>query len=115
MLYGDLTKIMNLSKNDLKIKLSPSQISQSHAWLENFYSKCKSRMSDPVIEDGFLKISSADIYNFLDQAALISPDQLDWYRLKKSSEKLLSDLSERKKTHLVKSHYLAMRKIIKDL
>ena len=56
---------MTLSVLDLKIELSPSQLSKIDSWLNNFYSKCKSRMSDPVVEEGFLKISSVDIYNFL--------------------------------------------------
>jgi hypothetical protein len=60
---------VDLSKLDLKIELSPSQLSKVNSWLEIFYSKCKSRMSDPAVEDGYLKISSADIYNFLSAIA----------------------------------------------
>jgi hypothetical protein len=41
---------MNLSKADLIIELSPSQLIRADKWLRSFYSKWKSRMSDPIVE-----------------------------------------------------------------
>ncbi|MBY0384704.1 hypothetical protein K2X05_06055, partial [bacterium] len=66
---------MNLSTLDLKIELSPSQLSLADDWLDNFYSNCKSRMSDPFVQNGFLEISSADIYNFLSTIVVTDQNQ----------------------------------------
>lgn len=97
---------MNLSNLDLKIELSPSQLSKINSWLEIFYSKCKSRMSDPIVEDGFLKISSADIYNFLSMIEITDENHFDWYRLKKDSQKSsIQLLWSRKRNTLIKNYY----------
>ena len=103
---------MNLSKHDLKIELSPSQLSRAKNWLQSFYSKCKSRMSDPVIEDGILKISSADIYNFLMAIEIMDENRLDWQRLKSNAQKLLILQENKKRDPLIKEYYKNCRGIL---
>ena len=98
---------MNLSKLDLKIELSPSQLIRADEWLNNFYSKCKSRMSDPVVKDGFLKISSADIYNFLIKIECRWENELDLFRLKSASLKEIEKLGCRKRDPTLKNHYVS--------
>lgn len=96
---------MNLSKLDLQIELSPSQLLQIDGWLAEFYSKCKSRMSDPIIESSCLKIGSADIYNFLSAINVTDENKLDWYRLKQRSCFILKSTYLRKKNSMVIQHY----------
>lgn len=103
---------MNLSALDLKIELSPSQLLQIDEWLENFYSKCKSRMSDPIVEDSFLKISSTDIYNFLAVIDLSKENIFDFARLKRSSIQQLTTISKRKREPLVVNHYSSILELL---
>lgn len=103
---------MDLSNHDLKIELSPSQLSRADSWLQSFYSKCKSRLSDPIIEDGFLKISSADIYNFLMAIEVIDENRLDWQRLKSYVRKLLILQEHKKRDPLIREHYKNCRSLL---
>ncbi len=96
---------MDLSKPDLKIELSPSQLLRANEWLHIFYSKCKSRMSDPVVENGFLKISSADIYNFLSSIETNGENKFDWVRLRKSVKSSVQQLLSQKKDVLIRVYY----------
>ncbi len=96
---------MNLSKSDLRIELSPSQLLRADEWLNNFYSKCKSRMSDPIVENGFLKISSADVYNFITAIEVNEHSRFDCFRLKASTLKSLSLISEKNLNPLTLQHY----------
>lgn len=91
---------------DLKIELSPSQLSKVNSWLENFYSKCESRMSDPIVEGSFLKISSADIYNFLSAIEANEMSEFDLSRLRKSSLKCIQAAIVRKKDPILKKYYM---------
>lgn len=103
---------MDLSKLDLKIELSPSQHLHISGWLENFYAKCKSRMSDPVVEDGYLKISSADIYNFIEAFEVVE-DQFDWQRLKWCAQKALIIQERKRRDPLIKEHYKSCRLLLR--
>jgi hypothetical protein len=106
---------MDLSKHDLKVELSPSQLSKVDSWLEIFYSKCKSRMSAPIVEDGSLKISSADIYNFLHVIKDENENRFDWYRLRAVSRKGLTELGQRKKDQALCIHYKSFERLLGDL
>ncbi len=97
---------MNLSKPDLKIQLSPSQLMRADEWLNNFYSKCKSRMSDPVVEDGFLKISSADIYNFITAIEVTEHSRFDWQRLRVTVQNNIKQLLLKKREPMQKKYYV---------
>lgn len=96
---------MNLSKPDLKIELSPSQLSRMDKWLHTFYSKCKSRMSDPFVDDRSLKISSADIYNFLMAIDVNEENRFDWFRLKYLSIHQIKKTKIKKRNAFVLEHY----------
>lgn len=103
---------MDLSKLDLKVELSPSQLTRVDGWLQGFYSKCKSRMSDPIVENGFLKISSADIYNFLMAIELTDENRFDWQRLKTYVEKNLIFQENKRQDPLIKEHYKNCRNLL---
>lgn len=106
---------MNLSNLDLKIELSQSQVSRVNGWLKEFYSKCNSRMSGPVLEDGFLKISSADIYNFL-LAINVTPESVfDWFRLKFIATEKLNSRRKMTSDDLKTKYYLDCEKSLREL
>jgi hypothetical protein len=96
---------MGMSQLDLKIELSPSQLLRTDGWLRDFYSKCKSRMSDPIVEGEFLKISSADIYNFLSVIEVTEENRFDRVRLWKYSKERVQELISKKRGQLQKNYY----------
>lgn len=104
---------MDLSKPDLKISLSPSQLLHVNGWLQEFYSKCHSRMSDPVIEDGFLKISSADVYNFL-MSTKPAGESFDWFRLKQSAINSINLILGRARNPIRANHYKSCLELISE-
>ncbi len=106
---------MNLSRLDLKIELSPSQLLRADEWLNNFYSKCKSRMSDPIVENGFLKISSADIYNFLMAIKVNDGNEFDWSRLKKHTTLALQEMRDSKRNFLLRNYYRGSLQLLESL
>lgn len=105
---------MNLSKFDLQIKLSPSQLLRIEDWLVEFYSKCKSRMSSPVVEEGVFKISSADIYNFLSALDVTEENRFDWYKLKKMSVGCIRTIASKKKDILLITYYKDCKILLTD-
>lgn len=63
-------------------------------------------MSDPIVENRFLKISSADVYNFLVAIEVTDENEFDWVRLKNSIVNQLKMKSKRKREPLSIDHYL---------
>lgn len=63
-------------------------------------------MSDPIVENGFLKISSADIYNFLSAIDIYENEYFDLLPLRKSSLKCIQTEIKRKKDPILKKYYM---------
>lgn len=81
--------------------------------MEIFYSKCKSRMSDPIVENGFLNISSADIFNFLSAIEVNDETQFAWFRLRSEAMKVISKKKLHKRAPLLLQHYEQCGKMLK--
>ncbi|MBY0384676.1 hypothetical protein K2X05_05905, partial [bacterium] len=65
--------------------------------------------------NGFLEISSADIYNFLSTIVVTDQNQFDFIRIKNNALTLVEETGSRKRLSIAREHYQSIVQLIKNL
>ncbi len=102
--------------NELKIRLTPSQITPVSLWVDRFCQHQDSMFARPEISGNSLLIHPTDLINLLAHYAdKDDANEFDVFRLKASGVAELKKAIARKKNETVKGNYLSCLRILKDV